>query len=235
MGKLATDVRGVISYFFANTEYTYRPPTDECDIIGESLPYPVMFALNKEGTKRTAEADKDILDGLKRAGFKLDFGIDGSGIARFYFTRGGGYYIDVGCSKLIIDGKIKVHQSPKGISGFTGDALALQDGNELKADIVVLATGYDNMKTTAQKIMGDKVAARLKDVWDLDEEGELNAVSTNFMDIMARLDRMKPDNSRLRCGDRVAILISGIWVATSPFAGFTPSTSHYRLRPTKRG
>lgn len=181
-----------------------------------------------------AEADKDILDGLKRAGFKLDFGIDGAGIDRFYFTRGGGYYIDVGCSKLIIDGKIKVHQSPKGISGFTSDTLVLQDGNELKADIVVLATGYDNMKTTAQKIMGDKVASRLKDVWDLDEEGELKAVSTNFMNFIARLDRMKTDNSRLRCGDRVAILISGTWVATLPFAEFTPSSSHCRLRHTKR-
>lgn len=136
-----------------------------------------MFNLCRGGTQRIAEADKELLEGLQRVGFKLDFGIDGAGIGRHYFTRGGGYYVDVGCSQLIIDGKIKVHQSPKGISGFTSDALVLQDGTELKADIVVLATGYDNMKTTAQKVMGDKVAARLKDVWDLDEEGELNAVS----------------------------------------------------------
>uniref|UniRef100_A0A8H7K3F7 FAD/NAD(P)-binding domain-containing protein n=1 Tax=Bionectria ochroleuca TaxID=29856 RepID=A0A8H7K3F7_BIOOC len=152
------------------------PPTDECDVVGESLPFPVQFALNKEGTKRISEADKDTIEGLERAGFKLDYAIDGSGIARLYYTRGGGYYIDVGCSKLIIDGKIKVHQSPGGISGFTPDALVLKDGTELKADIVVLATGYDNMKTTAEKIMGGKVASRLKDVWDLDEEGELNAM-----------------------------------------------------------
>ncbi|KAK7216668.1 hypothetical protein V2G26_004671 [Clonostachys chloroleuca] len=152
------------------------PPTDECDIVGESLPFPVQFALNKEGRKRISEADKETLEGLERAGFKLDYAIDGSGIARLYYTRGGGYYIDVGCSKLIIDGKIKVHQSTGGISGFTPDALVLKDGTELKADIVVLATGYDNMKTTAEKIMGSKVASRLKDVWDLDEEGELNAM-----------------------------------------------------------
>ncbi|CAH0047271.1 unnamed protein product [Clonostachys solani] len=152
------------------------PPTDECDVVGESLPFPVQFALNKEGTKRISAADKETIEGLERAGFKLDYAIDGSGIARLYYTRGGGYYIDVGCSKLIIDGKIKVHQSPGGITGFTPDALVLKDGTELKADIVVLATGFDNMKTTAQKIMGDKVASRLKDVWDLDEEGELNAM-----------------------------------------------------------
>lgn len=107
----------------------------------------------------------------------MDYSIDGAGIARLYYTRGGGYYVDVGCSKLIIEGKIKVQQSPGGISGFKPNALVLKDGTELEADVVVLATGFDNMKTTAQKVMGDKVASRLKDVWDLDEEGELNAVS----------------------------------------------------------
>lgn len=32
------------------------------------------------------------------------------------------------------------------------------------------------MRTSVQKILGPKVAERCKDVWDLDEEGELNAV-----------------------------------------------------------
>ena len=131
-------------------------------------------------TKRITEADRERIEGLEKAGFKLDFGVDGAGITRLYFTRGGGYYVDVGCSQLIIDGKIKIHQSPEGISGFTPDALVLKDGTQLPADIVVLATGYDNMKTTVQKVMGPKVAARCKDVWDLDEEGELNAVSQSI-------------------------------------------------------
>lgn len=155
----------------------YSPPTDQSDIVGESLPFPVQFALNKELTKRIALEEKENIEGLERAGFKLDWAIDGSGIARLYYTRGGGYYVDTGCSKLIIDGKIKVHRSPKGISGFTHDAIVLRDGTSLEADVVVLATGYDNMKTTVEKVMGEKVAARCKDVWDLDEEGELNAVS----------------------------------------------------------
>ncbi|CAM1508799.1 Fc.00g056470.m01.CDS01 [Cosmosporella sp. VM-42] len=119
---------------------------------------------------------KETIEGLERAGFKLDWAIDNSGIARFYCTCGGGYYIDVGCSKLIIDGKVKVKQSPGGISRFTPDALVLKDGTELTADVVVLATAYDNMKTTVQKIMGIKVASRCKDVWDLGDEGELNAM-----------------------------------------------------------
>jgi len=153
------------------------PPTEDADVYGQSLPIPVQFALNVDGTNRIAAAEKDNLDGLTKVGFKIDFGEDGSGIYRKYITRGGGYYIDVGASQLIIDGKIKLQQSPDGIKGFEPNALVLADGMKMEADIVVLATGYDNMVTSARKILGDKVADRCKDVWDLDEEGEVNAVS----------------------------------------------------------
>ncbi|KAJ5633917.1 hypothetical protein N7528_001759 [Penicillium herquei] len=152
------------------------PPTEECDIVSESLPFPVQFGLAVHGTKRFAEAEKDTLDGLRRAGFQLDFGVDGAGIARAYYTRGGGYYIDVGCSQLIIDGKIKVKHSPRGITGFGPRELRLEDGSTLPADIVVLATGYDNMRTTVRKVLGDKIADRCQDVWNLDNEGELRAM-----------------------------------------------------------
>ncbi|KAJ5554067.1 hypothetical protein N7513_004026 [Penicillium frequentans] len=152
------------------------PPTEECDIVSESLPFPVQFALGVHNTKRFAAAEKETLDGLRKAGFQLDFGVDGAGIARAYMTRGGGYYIDVGCSQLIIDGKIKVKHSPRGITGFGPRELCLEDGSTLPADIVVLATGYDNMRTTVRKVLGDKVADRCQDVWDLDNEGELRGM-----------------------------------------------------------
>ncbi|RDW69808.1 putative flavin-containing monooxygenase YUCCA3 [Coleophoma cylindrospora] len=152
------------------------PPIEDADIAGQSLPIPVQFALNVDLTKQIAEAEKENVEGLTRAGFKLDFGDDGSGIYRKYITRGGGYYIDVGCSQLIIDGKIGIQQSPNGISHFEENALVLADGTKMDADIVVLATGYDNMRTSVRKTFGDGVADRCKDVWDLDEEGEVNAI-----------------------------------------------------------
>ncbi|KAJ9625462.1 hypothetical protein H2204_010324 [Knufia peltigerae] len=153
------------------------PPIEDADVYGQSLPIAVQFALNVGLTERIKAAEKENIEGLERAGFKLDFGHDGSGIYRKYITRGGGYYIDVGASRLIIDGKIKVVQSPEGIQGFDKENLILGDGKrKLPADIVVLATGYDNMRTTARKVLGDKIADRAKDVWDLDEEGEVNAM-----------------------------------------------------------
>ena len=160
----------------------YGPPTEDADIAAQSLPIPVQFVLNGGLTEKIKAAEKSNIDGLTKAGFKLDFGHDNSGIFRKYITRGGGYYIDVGCSQLIIDGKVKVEQSPDGIKGFSPRSLVLADGRELEADIVVLATGYDNMRTTARKSLGDKVADRCKDVWNLDEEGEVNAVcSSNLL------------------------------------------------------
>ncbi|KAF3800122.1 putative indole-3-pyruvate monooxygenase YUCCA8 [Colletotrichum gloeosporioides] len=152
------------------------PPTEDADIVAQSIPTPVGFALSVHGTKAIADVDREILDGLTKAGFKLDFGPDGSGIYRKYIERGGGYYINVGCSELIADGKVKVHHSPKGIEKFTPNGLALADGTTLDADIVVLATGYDGMKSTARKVFGDKVADRLKECWDLDEQGEINSI-----------------------------------------------------------
>ena len=155
----------------------HGPPTEEADIAGQSLPIPVQFALNVGLTDRIKEAEKANIEGLGKVGFKIDFGNDGSGIYRKYITRGGGYYIDVGCSDLIIKGEIKVEQSPDGIKGFTDKAVVLADGRELEADVVVLATGYDNMRTTLRKALGDKIADRCNDVWDLDDEGEVNGVS----------------------------------------------------------
>ncbi|OJD13233.1 hypothetical protein AJ78_06288 [Emergomyces pasteurianus Ep9510] len=155
------------------------PSTDEADIFVQSVPMPVQFAFHVFVTKMLSEnSDKATLEGLKRAGFKLDACRDGAGLFKKYFTRGGGYYIDIGCSQLIVDGKIKVRQSERGIKRFERDGLVLADeeGTKLNADIVVLATGYDNMKQTAKKILGDKVADELYPAWDLDEEGELNAM-----------------------------------------------------------
>lgn len=153
------------------------PPTEDADIYAQSMPIPVAFNLSSHLTKRIAQVDKDLLDGLTKAGFELDSGPQGAGIMRKYLTRGGGYYIDVGCSQLIADGKVKVRQSRGGIKAFNESGLVLADGSTLPADVVVLATGYDNMRTSARKIFGDKVADRLHDVWDLNDEGELNAVS----------------------------------------------------------
>ena len=154
------------------------PPTNDCDIFAQSNPIPIKFAMNVYDTKAIADIDREILDGLVKAGFRIDYGEAGSGIWRKYVTRSGGYYINVGCSELIADGKVKIKSSPDGIKSFTPKGLLLADDSEVEADIIVLATGYETMRSTARHILDERFSGRLGQVWDLDSEGELQSVST---------------------------------------------------------
>lgn len=88
---------------------------------------------------------------------------------------GGGYYIDVGACQLIIDGKIKVKQG-KEIEEVLPHGLRFSDGVEIEADEVVLATGYQNMRTQTRLMFGDDVADKVNDVWGLNEEGEMRTI-----------------------------------------------------------
>lgn len=204
------------------------PPTDDLDVDSQSKPLPVQFALNVFKTNSIKTVDKDIIKGLTSAGFELDFGEDGSGIYRKYVTRGGGYYIDVGCSQLIIDGKVKVKSNPGGIKSFTPEGLLLTDGSELKADIIIMATGYQTMHSTAQKLFGDKVASRLGKVWDLNEEGEINSV--RFLLCHDKDTFELTDLLSCRSGDTADIPTFGSWVAASLYVGHIRRCWHCKLK-----
>ena len=110
-----------------------------------SIPNPILKRLHIDATKEVARRDEKLLDGLKKAGFMLDEGPDDSGFFMKYYQRGGGYYIDVGASKLIADGKIKVKQGVE-ITSVNSHSLSFADGTELPADEIVFATGYSNMR-----------------------------------------------------------------------------------------
>ncbi|KAL4813821.1 hypothetical protein BDW67DRAFT_187410 [Aspergillus spinulosporus] len=152
-------------------------PLDVVDLLSESLPWPVAFELLRQNTRKILTADRDLLNGLKQSGFKLDYGPNKQGIIGLYVQRGGGYYIDFGCSQLIIDGGIRIHQCAEGIVGFDEHHLLLGDGSRLEADIIVLATGYHSSLEAVRKVLGPEVAGRCnKQVWGLDKAGEFNTV-----------------------------------------------------------
>lgn len=151
------------------------PKTEDADLLFKSTPNAVHHEMHKEVTAQIADYDRELLSGLKKAGFNVDMGYDGSGFLMKYYRRGGGYYLDVGASQLIIDGKIKMKQGRQ-IDHLETDGLVFDDGSKLTADIIVLATGYLNMKSTATKIFGSRVSDRLKEAWGLDEDNELNAM-----------------------------------------------------------
>jgi cation diffusion facilitator CzcD-associated flavoprotein CzcO len=151
------------------------PPVEDADVFLWSIPAPLMKAQQVKLTKKQAEHDKKLLDGLEAAGFALDRGPMGAGLMIKYYQRGGGYYIDVGASQLIIDGKIKVKQGQE-IAQILPNGVEFADGSVVEADEIVFATGYQNMRTQARLIFGDEVADRVSDVWGFNEEGEFRTM-----------------------------------------------------------
>jgi hypothetical protein len=47
------------------------------------------------------------------------------------------------------------------------------DGSSMAVDMVVLATGYQNMRESIRTLLGDEVADRVGRAWGFDEQGEL--------------------------------------------------------------
>jgi len=138
--------------------------THLADMIFASLPYKALPPLQVPVYKEAAKRDRKLLSGLKKAGFLLDSGDDGSGLFMKYLRRGSGYYIDVGASQLVADGeiKLKVGQTekitPKGV---------VVNGKTIPADVVVLATGYGSMNGWAAKLIGQDVADKVGKCWGL--------------------------------------------------------------------
>ncbi|MBL7252998.1 flavin-containing monooxygenase [Paractinoplanes lichenicola] len=151
------------------------PPTKYADLLAAGTPWPLVLEMAKEGVKDTARKDADLLARLDAAGFQRNDGPDGTGLMGYALAYGGGYYIDVGASGLIADGKIKIAQG-SGLAGFTPDGIRLEDGRTLEADLVVLATGYRNMRETARRLFGDGVADRLPLVLGIGEDGEIGGL-----------------------------------------------------------
>jgi putative flavoprotein involved in K+ transport len=139
--------------------------TEKADLIFASLPYRILHTFQIPLYDKMKEIDADFYAGLERAGFWLDWGPDGSGLFMKYLRRGSGYYIDIGASQLIIDGKIKLAHGD--VKEVVPDGVVLSDGTHLKADVIVYATGYGSMNGWAADLIGQDVADKVGKCWGL--------------------------------------------------------------------
>ena len=119
------------------------------------------------------EYDQKTNDALVARGFKFDAGEDGAGHQWKVRTRYGGYYLDAGCSQLIIDGEIGLLQFEQ-IERFVADGALLKDGTVKRVDLVVLATGFVPQEVVVAKILGDEIAKKVGPVWGFGPDGEMN-------------------------------------------------------------
>ena len=157
--------------------YDEGPPLEDCDLIATSIPLPLLRKSHILLTEQAKNLDRELLDGLERVGFKLDFGDDGTGWQFKYLTRGGGYYFNVGCSDLIVEGQIELVQFSD-IAGFVPEGARMRTGDTLPADLIVLATGYKGQQYLVRTLFGDDVAARVGPIWGFGDGHELRNMFT---------------------------------------------------------
>jgi len=148
--------------------YSEGPPPEDVDLITLAIPYDVLRDTYQWLTKKTTELDRELLEDLSGAGFRLDNGVDETGFHMKYLREGGGYYINVGCSDLISSGEISVVQADR-LTRMVANGFEVDDGSVLPADLVVLATGYKNLQEGVRRMLGDEVADRVGPVWGFDE------------------------------------------------------------------
>ena len=139
--------------------------TWKADMTFASIPYRIMHDFQIPVYQAIKEHDQDFYDRLEKAGFRLDWGDDGSGLFMKYLRRGSGYYIDVGASELVASGDVKLAHGQ--VRELTEDAVVLQDGTELPADVVVHATGYGSMNGWVADLVDQETADRVGKVWGL--------------------------------------------------------------------
>jgi putative flavoprotein involved in K+ transport len=150
---------------------------EDNDLIAASMPLTLARRSHVLLTEQSKQFDKELLDGLERVGFKLDFGDEGTGWQFKYLTRGGGYYFNVGCADLVASGAIRLRQFAD-IDAFTPEGVRTKNGEAIAADLIVLATGYKPQEHLVQKLLGEEVAARVGPIWGFGDGQELRNMYT---------------------------------------------------------
>lgn len=140
--------------------------THKADMMGASLPYKLLPSLQTPLYQEIRKRDAEFYSRLEKAGFRLDFGDDDSGLFVKYLRRGSGYYIDVGASELVIDGRIKL-KSGVGVERIKERSVVFADGSELPADLIVFATGYCSMNGWVARLISQKTADKVGRCWGL--------------------------------------------------------------------
>jgi putative flavoprotein involved in K+ transport len=166
VAKSATLMELALGRLYSEAAVQAGITTDMADLLLASIPYRLMPSFDIPVYQEIAKLDADLYERLSRAGFLLDFGDDGSGLFLKYLRRGSGYYIDVGASDLIADGKIKLHSGVT-IERIKEHSVELTDGTTLPADLIVYATGYGSMNGWAARLISQPVADRVGKCWGL--------------------------------------------------------------------
>jgi len=140
-------------------QITYALPPERSDELGIQL------------TSLAAEADKDLLDALEARGFKVNSGPDGGGILAAINAGMDSFQIDIGASRLIADGSVRLKQGVE-VAEVSGNTVTFTDGSALDdVALILFATGYHQFWGHIKPALG-AVGERFGKVYGRAEDGE---------------------------------------------------------------
>lgn len=152
------------------TEDMVYPP-EFADEIQYSVPNERTDVINKELVKQCAAYDKELLDGLERIGFKLEWGPDGTGILGAHMSGKDAYQIDIGASQLLIDGRVHFKQGCE-IAEIRDHTVIFTDGDQMHdVDLILFATGYHQFWGHIKPALG-RIAERVDKAYGRAADGE---------------------------------------------------------------
>jgi cation diffusion facilitator CzcD-associated flavoprotein CzcO len=143
---------------------------ETADLIATATPYEPLKAVHTAMAEESTRLDKDMLEALEKVGFKIDHE-DKTGWQFKFMNRGGGYYFNVGCSDLIIDGKVGLIQFDD-IDTFVAEGAKLKNGDVVAADTVILATGFKGQEENVKRLLGNDVAERIGPIWGFGDDSQ---------------------------------------------------------------
>lgn len=154
-----------------------RVTVDEADMLRSAMPYPLWIKRAQAYTRMTEQRHEELHDGLRRAGQKLTIGHDDTGWSIKLFRDSAGYYLNVGASEAIVDGRITMQDFDE-IERFVADGALLKDGSIVPLDVIVLATGFHDLSEDIAALLGADVATKVgRCVGVAPEDGEYRTMS----------------------------------------------------------
>ncbi|EIW81802.1 FAD/NAD(P)-binding domain-containing protein [Coniophora puteana RWD-64-598 SS2] len=155
--------------------YPENRDLNDADLMMDSMRRRLMLQVAEQTLEESKKEDAELHKALEEKGMKLTWeykGIKAGALIFGYEKLAGSTMLDTGIGQLIIDGHVKVKQGAEP-SHFEENAIVLNDGSRLEADVVVLATGYYPTTAGIEALLGPDIAAKVGPVWGLDSVGEL--------------------------------------------------------------
>lgn len=137
---------------------------DEADFLFSTVPMRLLETRHRALWEEIKTQDKAYYQSIEDAGFNIDFAEDGTGLGLKYRRTASGYYIDVGATQMVIDGRIGI-RSGVNVDHLAEQHMVLDSGEQLAADAIVYATGYGNMIDWVAKLIDQETADRVGPCW----------------------------------------------------------------------